>query len=123
MSENVVYLIASIIVIVAWGGNSAALVSYSLWSPWHESLVGRVLMWRNASMWLLLTYALTSRWLDPIPDVQYALGLGIYALIALVEWYLFIVLRAVQTGRITVEHPNFTPIRDAIRRRRNKEKA
>lgn len=124
MSESVVYLIASIIVIIAWGGNSSALVSYSLWSPWQATLVGRSLMYRNLSMWLLLTYALTSRWLNPVPDLQYALGLGIYALIALVEWYLFLVLRAVQTGRITVDHPNYSPLRDWIRARRVKrEKA
>lgn len=118
MSEDLAYLIASIIVIVAWGGNTSALVSYSLWSPWQATLVGRSLMYRNVSMWLLLTFALTSRWLDPVPEVRNVTALVIYSTIAMVEWWLFLVLRAVQSGKITVVHPNYTPVRDWIRRRR-----
>lgn len=116
MPESLAYLIASVIVIIAWAGNSAALVSYTLWSPWQATLVGRSLMYRNASMWLLLTFALTSRWLDPVPEVRNVLALIVYSLIALVELWLFLVLRAVQTGRITVDHPNYTPFRDWLRR-------
>lgn len=117
MSENLAYLIASIIVLLAWGGNTSALVSYTMWSPWQSTLVGRSLMYRNVSMWLLLTLALTSRWLDPVPEVRNVLALMVYSSIALVEWRLFLVLRAVQTGRITVDHPEYTPFRDWLRRR------
>lgn len=120
MSDNIAYLIASIIVIIAWGGNSSALVSYAMWSSWQDTLIGRVLMYRNVSMWLLLTFALTSRWLDPVPEIRNVLALLVYTSIALVEWWLFLVLRAVQTGRITIDHPNYTPLRDWVLRRRRR---
>lgn len=120
MSENVVYLIASILVLMAWAGTALFVTYYALLSNWRVSLVGRTLMSRAVSMLLLLTYALTSRWLDPVQDVQFALGLGVYALITIMEWRLFLVLRAVQTGKVTVQKPNYTPVRDWFRRYRRR---
>ena len=122
MNENVVLLIANIIVVLAWGGTSAFILAYAVRSPWSSTLVGRTLMHRAASMWLLLTYALTSRWIEPIPEVQQALGLGVYALIALMEWRLFLVLRFVQEGNVTPDHPDYQPLREWWRRVTKKER-
>jgi hypothetical protein len=112
MNEGVVYLIASIIVVVAWFFNSAFIISFARHNLWNASLVGRTQMQGRASMWLLLTYALTARWLDFSPALQHSLGLTTYALIALMEARQFLVLRYTQAGHLTFETLDYHPVRD-----------
>lgn len=112
MNEGVVYLIASIIVIVAWVFNSLFIYRYARFSQWQYSLIGRTQMQGRGSMWLLLTYALTVRWLELFPDVQYAIGLAVYAMIAYMEIRMFVVLRYTQLERVSLQKHNYTPIRD-----------
>lgn len=118
MNEDLVYLIASILVIIAWLGCGWFIWLYATGSPWQETLIGRTMMLGRLSMFALLTYALTSRWLEPIEDLRYILGLLTYAGVAIMEWRMAAVVRYAQTGNITIENPNYTPIRDWFRRLR-----
>lgn len=121
MSEGVVYLIASIIVVVAWGFNTAFIYRYARYSDWEYSLVGRTQMQGRASMWLLLTYALTVRWLDVFPPLQYVIGLIVYTLIALMEVRMYFVLRYTQLERVSLQVHNYTPIRNWWKNLRSKK--
>lgn len=124
MSENVVLLLANILVIIAWGGALAFIIAYSTRSPWRRSAIGRTLMYRALVMFALLTYALTARWLEPVDWLNYGLGLGIYALVAFMEWRLFMTLRDAQKNPTTSTRHRYEPIKNAMRRlRRRKENA
>lgn len=123
MNEGLAVAIATVEVVLGWLGTTAFMVAYHLKTPrWNKTPVGRTFMHRAASMWLLLTYALTSRLLDPVPEIQQTMALVVYFFIILMEWRLFLVLRFIQEGRITLEHPNYTPIRDVWARVKNKVK-
>jgi hypothetical protein len=123
LSENVVLLIANILVILAWIPTALFVTFYALFSPWHRSLIGKTLMYFAIAMLVLLTYSLTARWLVEAPDLNYALGLAAYAFLTAMLWLLFISLRAAQTGRVTPERPDWTPIRDWLRHRRTKKES
>jgi hypothetical protein len=116
MSEDLVHLIASFEVIIAWLGCGYFIWLYATRSPWRETLVGRTMMQGRVSMFALLTYALTSRWMDPVPWLQVTLGLVVYALIAGMEWRQAFVVRYAQKGNITPENPNYTPVTDWFRK-------
>jgi hypothetical protein len=117
VSENVVLLIANIIVIFAWVGTALFVGFYAAKSRWRATISGRTLMYAKIAMLALLTYALVARWfLRDLPDLNYSLALASYLFIALMQWRLFLVLRFIQTGKVTPEHPNYTPFRDLARR-------
>lgn len=120
MSENVVLLIANIIVIVAWVGCALFVVTYAFGSPWRSTLAGRTIMYSKMAMLALLTYALTARWIEPADEVNYAIALATYAGIAAVQWRLYATLRYVQAGKVTLDKPNYTPVRDWWKRRMRK---
>lgn len=118
MSEPLAVVIANVLVICGWLGTTSFILAFHLKSdfPWYKSLVGRTMMQRAFSMWALLSYALSSRLLEPVPEVQRLMAITIYAFIVLMEWRLFFVLRFIQEGKITLDHPNYTPFRDWWRR-------
>jgi len=122
MNEDLVYTIASIIVIIAWLGCGWFIWLYATGSPWRETLIGRTMMLGRVSMFALLTFALTNRWLEPAEDLRNILALMIYASIAAMEWRMAAVVRYAQKGNITIENPNYTPIRDWFRRVRNRNR-
>lgn len=112
-------LIANIEVIFAWIGATGFVIVY--WrAPWKRSLMGRTLMQLGLTMWFLLTYALTARWIQPIDWLNYSLALFAYALVALSMIRLFVVFWLAVRGVITFDQPNWTPVRNWIRRRRVK---
>ena len=117
MNDDLVYLIASIIVIIAWLGCARFITLYATRSPWRETLIGRTMMLGRVSMFVLLTFALTARWLPISQEVRDVLALLIYASIAMMEWRMAAVVDYAQKGKITVENPNYTPISDWFRRR------
>jgi hypothetical protein len=119
-AEEVAYLIASILAAIAWVGNLRFIYLYATRSPWRETLIGRTMMQGRLSMFALLTFALTNRWLQPAPVLYLTLGLAVYAGIAYMEWQQSQVVWYAQKGKITIENPNYTPIRDWIRRRRGR---
>lgn len=120
MSENVVLLIANILVLFAWVGCALFVTFYAVGSPWRSTLPGRTLMYSKLAMLLLLTYALTARWLEPVPNLNYSLALGAYAAISFIQWRLFATLRYVQRGLVTPDNPNYTPFRDWLKRARER---
>lgn len=110
-------LMANVLVAVGWLGCTLFILFYALASPWHSTLPGRTLMFSKLSMWSLLTYVLWARWLDPPDLLRNLVAVTVLSGISFVQWRLFITLRLVQTGRVTLAHPNWTPVRDWIARR------
>jgi len=112
--ETTVYSIASILVVIAWLGCTRFLIQYASGSKWRSTLPGRTIMYSKMAMWLLLTYALTARWLEQwIPFAVLAvIGLTTYAIIAFIQWRLDFTLKAVQSGKVNLDHPNYSPVRD-----------
>lgn len=122
MNDDVVYLIASVLVIIAWLGCARFIWLYATRSPWRETLIGRTMMLGRVSMFALLTFALTARWLEPTQELRDILALLIYASIALMEWRMAAVVDYAQKGNITIDNPNYTPIRDWVRRQRRRSR-
>lgn len=94
--EAVVLLMANILVIFAWVGAGLFVAFYATKSPWRSTPIGRTLMFRAATMFALLTYALTARWLHAVEIVEVTLGLAIYLAVGIMEWRMFAVLRKAQ---------------------------
>ena len=116
MNDSTVLLIANLLVLNVFAAVTSFIVAYAWKSPWQSTPIGSAFMHIGASMWLLVTYALTSRVLEPLPWVQDIMALCIYAIIGVMWWRVFFVLRFIQTGRITLEEPNYTPIRNWLRK-------
>lgn len=114
MSENVVLMIANVLVIFAWVFSATFVYRYAKLSDWRVQLVGRVVMYKSISMLTLLTYALAARWLQPIDELNYILGLGTYAFLAAMLGMILLVLVAVQKDIITAANPN-PSIREIVR--------
>ena len=121
MSENVVLLIANIEVILAWIFCGYFIYRYARYSKWRSSTPGRTMMYSQLSMFTLLTYALTARWLQPIDWLNYILGLSTYASITIMQGFLLLLLILIQTGKITADRPDYRPIRALWRRLRRKD--
>lgn len=113
MNEDFVRWAITTLVVFAWSGTSAFIVSFHFGTPdWHKTPVGRTHMHRAASMWLFLTFVMMSRLLEPLPIVLDSLRLVIYFAVGLLEWRLWAVLRHIQKGKITLANPQYTPIKD-----------
>lgn len=95
------------------------VIVYAVGSPWRSGAVGRTIMYRSASMALLLAYVFTFRWLGLNDEARQEIGTWLYGLLVLAEIRMLFMLRYVQQGRVTIDKPNYTPIRDWIRRRRD----
>lgn len=114
MSELVILLE----VILAWTGCSLFVGFYWFRSNWESTLPGRVLMHFGITFWVLLSYALVLRAVQPPDWVHGIMAHTIYAAIAISMWRLFFVVRAAQLGKLSINTPNYQPIRDWIRARR-----
>jgi RsiW-degrading membrane proteinase PrsW (M82 family) len=112
VSDNVVFLIASIMAAVALVACTAFIIRYWRTSRWNRSLVGRTIMHRAMTMWAILAYVFMSRWFEPPEPVQSAIGLAIWGGVALVEIRMLLVIAYITTGRVTLDQPNYTPIRN-----------
>lgn len=122
MDEGLARLVANGEVVFAWLGVTAFMLSYHFRTPgWRLTPVGRTLMQRAFSMWMLLSFAGTSRLLDFSPELRNLIAVVIYAMIGVMEWRLYFLLRAVQKGKITLQNPHYTPIRDWWRRLTHKK--
>lgn len=117
-------LMANILVSVAWLGCTLFILFYRRRpSRWRATLPGRTLMYSKLSMWALLSHVLWARWTDPPDLLRNIVAVGILASIACIQWNLFTVLRLVQTGRVSLDRPNYTPVRDWLRRRAEDRRA
>jgi hypothetical protein len=112
VSENAVYLIASIFAAIALLANTWFIIRYWRGSPWARSLIGRTIMHRAMTMWMILAYVFLSRWFKPPETLQTALGLAIWAGVALIEIRMLLAIGYIQAGHITLDQPNYTPIRN-----------
>jgi hypothetical protein len=115
MGLDTVVFLGPIVATIAWAGTLAFVLAYAIDSPWRSSLVGRTMMYRAGSMLVILSYILVSKWFDLTFVNQYVFGLGIYVIVALTEWRLFAALRFAQRGRVTADHPNYSPVLDRAR--------
>lgn len=98
----------------------AFVVVYAIGSPWRSGAVGRTIMYSKLSMAVLLLFIFTFRWLGLDSEVRQQVGTWLYGILVLAEIRMLFMLRYVQQGRVTIEKPNYTPIRDWIRRRRGR---
>jgi hypothetical protein len=122
MNDSLARLTANFEVVFAWLGTTSFILAYHFGTPgWRLTPVGRTLMHRAFSMWLLLSFALTSRLLEPTPEIRNLIAVVIYFLIGVMEWRLFLILRFIQEGKITLENPHYTPVRNWWRRVTKKE--
>lgn len=123
--ETTVYSLASVLVVIAWVGCTRFIVRYATGSNWRSTLPGRTIMFSKVGMWILLSYALTARWLEQwLPFAVLAcIGLTTYAIIAFIQWRLDFTLKAVQEGKVTTDNPNYTPLRDWVHRTRARRAA
>jgi hypothetical protein len=120
MNDGLVDLTANLLVVAAWLGCARFIWLYATRSPWRETLIGRTMMLGRVAMFTLLTFALVARWVE-IPDlVRNSVALLIYASIALMEWRMAAVVDYAQKGNITIDNPNYTPIRDWFERHRRR---
>lgn len=122
MNEETSQLVGSIL--------SAMLLVEVLWflvlagfrSPWRAGVVGRTIMHLAASMALLMIYIFIARWLDVSEDTRRLIGNSVYGFLVLMWGRMLLMLRFIQKGKITPENPNYTPLRDWVRRHRAKRK-
>jgi len=120
-NETILYLSASILAFLALIFNTAFIYRMARRSPWSASTPGRTLMLRAVGMWLIYVYAFVVRWFDPPTAAREWLGLGIFALLALIELRLVLMLEYIQTGKVTTSHPNYTPFRTWLARHRREK--
>lgn len=118
MSEATAYLVASIEVLGVWAAVTTFIVLYAWWSPgWRDTPVGKMLMGFAVTMWLLVTLALTARWLPFSDLIVQLLAIATYALI-LASWvWAVVVLIMLRRGIITPTRMDPHPVRDWVRRR------
>ncbi len=108
--------IGSVLSLIALLATVAFVVLYAIRSPWREGLVSRALMYVMASLGLILVFVFIRRWLELPEIVLQVIGVGIYAILVGMLVWLVVALLYGQSGRITAENPNYTPVRDWIRR-------
>lgn len=124
MNESLADVVANLFVVIAWVGCSLFILYYSMFSNWRATLPGRTLMYSKVAIWGLLSYVLWARWASPPDDFRNLVAVFAIGAVAYIQWRLFITLRLVQTKRITVLNPNYTPVRDWLARRRaNRQKS
>lgn len=113
-------LIILIEVTLVWIGLVAFVVIYGFWSEWRSTLPGRVIMHFGQAFLALVTYALILRAVEPPAWIHDILAVTIYGAIAISVWRLTFVVRAAQLGKVSIDTPNYTPIRDRIRARKQR---
>lgn len=107
--------LADVMILVAWPATVLFIVFYGTISPWKVSLIGRSVMYFALSMFALLSLGISTNWIhdyDYEPIVRFVVYGGVTATL----WRLFYSLRLAQTGRISVEHMNHSPFKDAYRK-------
>jgi hypothetical protein len=103
MDQNILYVTASVFVVLALLANTYFVYRYARYSAWNSNPVGRTHMVRSVAMGAILVYAFTGRWL-PVSDlVQDMLGLAVWVTVFFIELRLTYTLVAVQGGRITLD--------------------
>lgn len=102
--------VANILILVAWPAVALFIGYYWAKSPWRKSLIGKTMMYKSMAMLLLLTLSIAANWFSGYPG-EPIVRAAVYLILAIVQWRLFISLRYAQTGKVTLEHPDYKPMR------------
>lgn len=116
MNDGVVYLIASVFAAIALLASGAFIWRYWRHANWRRTLIGRVIMHRAMTMFLILAYVFSARWFEIPEIVQAAIGLAVWAGVAVVEVRMYLVIWYITAGKVTLDQPNYTPVRNVLSR-------
>lgn len=111
--------VANILIFVAWPAVALFIAYYAAKSPWRKTLIGKSMMYKSIAMLMLLSLSLLGNWFSGYPG-EPLVRATVYFILAIVQWRLFFSLRYAQTGKVTLEHPDYKPVREFFRKVRTK---